>query len=336
MKKKLILLFFLFPFFATNAQTEKNQLEKTILKQIHQAYLGWNLSNCDYLIPENYMYEGDKIVGQYFIMPSKRMLKEKYYTITLKRDSTRKTITPILNDDYVFVLTYKNGSLTNIMSKTISNCDYSIKLDDNNNVVKLTANKKSYVGIKIHNISYSNNHIEKISHIFNKQGEIWINNTKEFSYKNDDVFIKQTKYTYGKPSLPENISKIYNCFTKKIDANKFLVKQGWGDTEEFTFDEKNRLTVKKISRNGNLKERSFFYRNDSIVKKETVIKNNNNFIKKEVNVIYINKNKDAPEYEKKVGRYTFNQKGDLIREEINGRYRNKTKAGWSNWRYFTY
>ena len=337
---KKFLVFFLFSTFILTSSAQKidNNKRKTVIKQVCQVYLAWNSSNCTYLHPEKYIFEEDKVVGQNFLFPSKSHKNKKYYIINLKQDTVTGELYASLNDNYFFYLSYENSKLAGISSEALYNFDFQVKTDENDNVIKLVSNKKNNNGIRVNILHYKNNRPIKIEHCFDQNGNLWLHSVKEITYENENVYINRIQYTLGKPNTPGNIYREYDCFLKKTGDNSFLVMQGWGDLEEYIFNTDDKLIQKTITKRSNVKKEKYFYQNGELYKVETVKEKDNQFIENEIKIIKSNmdQGKDIPDYEKTVGQYYFNKSGELIREEINGRYREKKNGVWSGWKHFVF
>lgn len=317
------------------ANTTTDATAKAELKIIYLAYESWNSSTTGYIEPQPYTTDAktQKITGQNFTNP---VSTEKYIKITLNADSTKATLREAPKD-YAVSLTWENARITGVKIEGLSRCDYTVVYDEKTGAfLKLVAKEVVNKTFRYeHVIDFSGELISKITRFENplEGKKTWIRCVKTYEHKGNETIVKTITYKSNLPNKPENIFSTQQQSYKKLSNDSYATQLPLGEIIETTYNADNTIASKKVNVKGKVDATTYTYKNNQLFKEELKRTQANVFLEHTI-IIYFSLTDQASfveDYEKTKGTYKFDQKGTLILEARDNKFRTKTNGVWGPW-----
>jgi hypothetical protein len=344
MLKKSIQLLVLLTFSSVQfglAQNKTNEKAKTALKTIWLSYMAWASQSTLYASPADYIVapNSDKIVGQNFLYP---LMDAKFITIELDwagDDIAMAKLTDVPNTSKVF-LTWDGDKVQSIKIEGLSGFKYDVKYTVKGDFEMIGQELMNGNIQFVKNIEFVSDKIAQITSFENKTNskKPWIRSVATYTYTPEETVVESYTYWTNKPNKPSNIVNRLKAVYKKEQNGTFTcIRPPYNDLVETTFNDKNAITLKKITDKTKITLTNYKYVEHKIFKEETLVTNNNVFVEKTARIYFSIPNPTgAPNYEVNEGYYKFDKQGDLIYESQKGKYRTKVNGLWSDWQSFRY
>ncbi len=331
MKKILLLSLVSLFVFNTNAQQNDEQLKSAL--NIFFTYKIIFQNSHHTIDSVQFTYNNNKKEGFKFLSAGNN--KYSQYNFIREQDS----IIGISDHNGAKYMFTRNKNRINKI--TINSNTYRIEYEQNK-PIKFILNKLKFGYYKyVYEIEYSDIKPTKITYYENNLAKktTWYRRIRTFEYEKNKICNQDIYYKTDFPNKAENISNKDKVCFERINKVTYKFTYDWKVLTK-RYDIKNKLVfLKDSSLNYNTySETRFFYYNSKLYKKEIKRFKYNKLTEKEIKIIFVNPalTDNVPEYEKEIGRYKFNNKGEMIYESKNGLWREKENGKWSKWKHFVF
>ncbi len=343
MIKKILYLFvinLLLSIVSVSAQNDANA--KEALKVIWLAYQSWQSKSAGYIKPADYLIDPvtNFITGQNFYSYTNN---SKYEGIDLSWKEGNNTSAELRSNmgKLPVSITWTDNRITGVKIDFLYNLDYVVNYDAKGEVSGFTGKKLINNKIKTEfHLEYSEGKLSKVTLYENEISakSPWIRSITTYTYNPDDVVLNALVYRTGKSNTPGNIASSHENSYKKIDDNTFRVTNKLGQTTEIVYNNKDTILSKKITKKTYVEEHTYKYLAGKLFREDILRTNDGMFDEKEsvISFSLTDQPDSVPDCEKTQGRYKFNKDGELIFEQVKGKYRYKVNGVWDDWKFVEY
>jgi len=330
-----IIMFF---FFALSAKSIGVEQQKEAVRRVWMCYAVWSSNNASYVVPANYTYDekNENLTGQLYYSFSEKEFDQFIVDFSgllpLKAGFSQYSDSKP-ND---VKLKWEDSDLINVEIVGLHRFKYAITKSGADSYIlyneyQMNGTKQDKVivyfsGDKISTIEMYGGHARKKDEIFYITTYTF---PDERTYEGNRTYYKKEKVD----------TKIYDpIFTniKKIESpNKVSSKNSFDREMEYTYNEDGYVVEKRTSENNSKKAVTYYeYVDEKIFRKTSEIVTNG-VKSKEILVMFdkLDADTDNPDWEWRKGKYCFDEKGDLIYETKEQKYRKKIDGVWSEWMF---